>query len=146
MLTIHEAKSADTGKRKRDGTDVLKLIIVNDYNNYMGGVDRNDVMLGNYSSVRKSLKWTSKVSYHFSYKYHISYNSITYLHSIDIDMKSTPTKRFVICWKSGKRKESKYECKNCYNHLDLCPVLKHFILHSKTCIRRQNLICILFSY
>ena len=31
----------------------------------MGGVDRNDALIGNYSSVRKTLKWTVKVVFHF---------------------------------------------------------------------------------
>ena len=31
----------------------------------MGGIDRNDAMIGNYSSVRKSMKWTTKVAFHF---------------------------------------------------------------------------------
>ena len=31
----------------------------------MGGVDRNDALIGNYSSVRKMLKWTVKVVFHF---------------------------------------------------------------------------------
>ena len=30
----------------------------------MGGIDRNDAMIGNYSSVRKSMKWTTKVAFH----------------------------------------------------------------------------------
>lgn len=31
----------------------------------MGGIDRNDAMMGNYSLVRKSLKWNAKVAIHF---------------------------------------------------------------------------------
>ena len=31
----------------------------------MGGADRNDALIGNYSSVRKTLKWTVKVVFHF---------------------------------------------------------------------------------
>ncbi len=29
----------------------------------MGGVDRNDGMIGTYSSVRKSMKWTKNVAF-----------------------------------------------------------------------------------
>ena len=32
---------------------------------FMGGVHRNDALIGNYSSVRKTLKWTVKVVFHF---------------------------------------------------------------------------------
>ena len=60
-----KAKSADTEKRKRDGTDNVGPIRVNDYNKCMGGVDRYDARLGKYSSVRKSLKWTKKLGRHF---------------------------------------------------------------------------------
>ena len=31
----------------------------------MGGVDKNDAMVGNYSCVRKSYKWTTKVFFRF---------------------------------------------------------------------------------
>ena len=31
----------------------------------MRGVDRNDALIGNYTSVRKSLKWATKVAFHF---------------------------------------------------------------------------------
>ena len=31
----------------------------------MGGVDRNDALIGNYTSVNKSFKWTTKVAFHF---------------------------------------------------------------------------------
>ena len=31
----------------------------------LGGIDRNDTIIGNHSSVRKSMKWTTKVAFHF---------------------------------------------------------------------------------
>ena len=31
----------------------------------MGGVDRNDALIGNYTSAHKSFKWTTKVAFHF---------------------------------------------------------------------------------
>ena len=31
----------------------------------MGGVDKNDAMVGNYSYVRKTYKWTTKVFFQF---------------------------------------------------------------------------------
>ena len=42
-----------------------KLKLVQDYNKNIGGVDRNDSLISNYTSVRKSLKWTTKVAFHF---------------------------------------------------------------------------------
>ena len=43
-------------KRGREQTAASKLWLVNDYNKCMGGADRNDALIGNYSSVRKTLK------------------------------------------------------------------------------------------
>ena len=65
LSTIHQATVAQTGKTTRDGTPVSKLVLVNAYNQKDGCVDRNDALIGNYSSVRKTLKWTTKVAFHF---------------------------------------------------------------------------------
>ena len=54
----------NTGRRDREGNQVRKLQVVHHYNRYMGGVDRNDEMIANYISVRKSMKWTKKVAFH----------------------------------------------------------------------------------
>ena len=45
--------------------DVERLRVVNDYNKNMGGVDKNDMMINNYSCVRKTYKWTNKMFFHF---------------------------------------------------------------------------------
>lgn len=65
LSTMHKANVVDTGKRDRHGNNVRKLQLINDYNKYMGGVDRNDELLGTYCCVRKSMKWTKKVAFHF---------------------------------------------------------------------------------
>ena len=65
LSTLHKANVVDTGKRDRCGNNVRKLQLVHDYNKYMGGVDRNDELLGTYWCVRKSMKWTKKVAFHF---------------------------------------------------------------------------------
>ena len=60
MSTIHKANVIDTRKRDRNGNGIRKLKLVDDYNKFMGGVDRNDEMIGTYSAVRKSmsgLRW-----------------------------------------------------------------------------------------
>ena len=49
----------------RQGNVVRKLKLIDDYNRYMGDVDRNDEMIGTYSCVRKSMKWTKTVAFHF---------------------------------------------------------------------------------
>ena len=46
---------SNTNKKNKDGKIVSKLKLV----------DRNDALIGNYTSVRKSLKWTTKVAFYF---------------------------------------------------------------------------------
>ena len=65
LSTIHQATTGNSKKKARDGMLIKKPTVVNEYNKYMGGIDRNDAMVGNYSSVRKSLKWTTKVAMHY---------------------------------------------------------------------------------
>ncbi|XP_065192166.1 piggyBac transposable element-derived protein 4-like [Sycon ciliatum] len=64
LSTLHRANAVPTGKRDREGKAVKKLQVVHDYNRYMGGVDRNDAMLSNYTAARKSTKWYKKLGTH----------------------------------------------------------------------------------
>ena len=65
LSTIHEANTVRVTKRGRNGISASKLTLINDYNKNMSGADRNDALIGNYSSVRKTHKWTVKVVMHF---------------------------------------------------------------------------------
>ena len=65
LSSIHKANVINTGKRNRQGNPIRELQCINDYNRFMGGVDKNDEMLATYSSVRKSMTWTKKVVFHF---------------------------------------------------------------------------------
>ena len=65
LSSIHKANVIDTRKRHRQGNVVRKLKLIDDYDRYMGGVDKNDEMIGTYSCVTKSIKWTQKVAFHF---------------------------------------------------------------------------------
>ena len=56
---------SNTSKKNKDSEIVSKLKLVQYYNKNMGGVDRNDALIGNYTSVRKSLKLTTKVAFRF---------------------------------------------------------------------------------
>ena len=47
---------SNTNKKNKDGEIFRKLKLIQDYNKNMGGVDRNDTLIGNDASVRKSLK------------------------------------------------------------------------------------------
>ena len=42
---------SNTNKKNKDGEIVSKLKLVQDYNKNMGGVDRNDALISNYTSV-----------------------------------------------------------------------------------------------
>ena len=59
LSLIHGIKIEGVPKKSREETAASKFSLVNDYNKFMGGVDRNDALIGNYSSVRKTLKWTA---------------------------------------------------------------------------------------
>ena len=64
MSSMHKAEMADTGKRDRQGVVIRKPSVICDYNKHMGGVDRNDELLGFYTSLRKTLKWYKKLAFH----------------------------------------------------------------------------------
>ena len=87
LSTIHKANMVNTGRRDRQGNQIRKLQVIHDYNRYMGGVDRNDEMIANYNSVRKSMKWTKKVAFHFIEE--------AVLNSFLLKKKSDITKRFL---------------------------------------------------
>ena len=57
--TIHQMESARTGKKNKQGEDIIKPVLVNHCSRFMFGTDRNGAMIGNYSSVRKSMNWTT---------------------------------------------------------------------------------------
>ena len=65
LSTIHSTAASNNNKKNKDGEIITKLKLVQDYNKNMGGVDRNDGLIGNCTSVRKSLKWATKVAFHF---------------------------------------------------------------------------------
>ena len=65
LSAIHKANVINTRRRDRQGNVVRKLKLIERYNRYMGGVDKNDEMIGTYSYIRKSMKWTKKVAFHF---------------------------------------------------------------------------------
>lgn len=56
LSTIHDTTLLNTGRRDRQNRRIVKMKLVNDYNLYMGGVDRNDEMLSFYTAARKKRK------------------------------------------------------------------------------------------
>ena len=132
-------KSAYSGKRKRNDTEVSKPVLVNRCNNYMGGIDRNDAMLWNYSSMRKSHKWRTQLAFHFMEEplLNSSYSTIKWwamkdylsvvkasyslsAYKIWSAFSTNPSKTCAICTKNEKRKESRYQCKNCPQNPGFC--------------------------
>ena len=65
LSTMHQVNIVETGESARHGNNIRRLQVVNDYNKYMGGVVRNDELIGTYCCVRKSTKLTKKVAFHF---------------------------------------------------------------------------------
>ena len=66
ISTIHEANTVRVRKRGTNGISASKLALVSNYSNKsMGGVDCKDALIGNYSLVQKTYKWTVKVVIHF---------------------------------------------------------------------------------
>ena len=63
LSTMHKADIVNV--RKRSHGDVQKPKVIQDYNQKMGEVDKNDAMIGNYSSIRKTYKWYIKIFFHF---------------------------------------------------------------------------------
>ncbi|KAK9736420.1 Transposase IS4 [Popillia japonica] len=53
-----------TTKTTTDGEEIQKPEAVCDYNIYMGGVDKTDMLLSSTESVRKTVKWYKKVFFH----------------------------------------------------------------------------------
>ena len=53
LSTQHDMSVVSVPKKYGEG-DVERLRVVNDYNKNMGGVDKNDMMINNYSCVRKT--------------------------------------------------------------------------------------------
>ena len=64
LSTMHRADVTASGKHDRQGRAISKLSLVQDYNRFMGGVDRNDEMVSFYTSARKSYKWYKKLAGH----------------------------------------------------------------------------------
>ena len=153
---------SNTNKKNKDGKVFSKLKLVQDYNKNMGGVYWNDALVGNYTSIRKSLKWTTKVAFHFieeavsnafvlfnkanpgkirfmHFKLNIiksiisrsqpsapSYNlPLVGRHFLQLILptaaKSNPQKKCRMCCEKGVQKEICYQCRNCFDHPDLCP-------------------------
>ena len=67
LSTIHSMEEVASGKSNKDGRLAKMLQLVSDYQNkHMGGFDKNDALVGNYSCVHKSYKKTIKVFFHFT--------------------------------------------------------------------------------
>lgn len=65
LSTMNNAGTTPTRKRNRQGQAVHRLKANHEYNQYMGGVDKNDSMVSTHSALRKSIKWYKKLGLHY---------------------------------------------------------------------------------
>ena len=65
LSTMHKSQLTQTKKKDREGNPIQKQKLVVGYSLHMGGVDGNDAITGNCSSVRKSHELKTKVAFHF---------------------------------------------------------------------------------
>lgn len=65
LTTFHGADMVVTSKTDRSTKrPVMKPTCVVEYNKYMGGVDKTDMLLSSVECVRKTTKWYKKVFFH----------------------------------------------------------------------------------
>nr|XP_022904169.1 piggyBac transposable element-derived protein 4-like [Onthophagus taurus] len=65
LTTMHDAVVIGTGKIDRETKEEKKKPhCIVDYNQYMGTVDRSDMMLSSAECVRRTVKWYKKVFFH----------------------------------------------------------------------------------
>ena len=63
LSTIHKANVINTRKCDCQGNVVRKLKLIDNFNRYMGSVDRNDEMIGTYSCIRKSISGLKRLHF-----------------------------------------------------------------------------------
>ena len=63
--TTHKLQFTQKRKKDREGNPIQRQKLVVHYNIRLGGVDKNDAIIGNYSSIGKSHKWINKVVLYF---------------------------------------------------------------------------------
>ena len=62
ISNIHSTGSVEI--QRKGGEVVHKPIMIDQYNHYMGGVDKCDQLQSNYDIARKSFKWWKKVFFY----------------------------------------------------------------------------------
>ena len=68
LSTIHDDKMVTKSRRSRSSTtgkeDVQKPVMVDAYNNNMGGVDKSDQLLAYYGFNQRTIKWYKRAIFH----------------------------------------------------------------------------------
>ena len=78
LSTMHKADSVNVNRRNRRNDQIQKPTVIHDYNQKMGGIDKNGAMIGNYSCICKSYKWYTKIfstSWKRQYTMHLLYTT-----------------------------------------------------------------------
>ena len=66
LFSVYDTPVNRSNKMTSNDAPVIKQNVVRQYIKNVGGVDRNDNLGGDYSSIKKSLKWRIKVALHYN--------------------------------------------------------------------------------
>ena len=66
LFSVYDTPVNRSNKRTSNDAPIIKQNVVRQYIKNAGGVDRNDNLGGDYSSIKKSLKWRIKVALHYN--------------------------------------------------------------------------------
>uniref|UniRef100_A0A0L8FTH1 PiggyBac transposable element-derived protein domain-containing protein n=1 Tax=Octopus bimaculoides TaxID=37653 RepID=A0A0L8FTH1_OCTBM len=110
LSTMHSASMKDTWKQDVGSNAIMKPSVVISYNEGMGRVGHSDQLAMMHKSVRKFVKWYSKI----------------FLYIAD---KTNASKRCTVCKANEKRKETRYHCSQC--DMPLCVVPCFALYHTE---------------
>ena len=66
LPAMHKADTANVRRRnRREDTIIQNPKVIDHYNHKMGGADKNDGIIGNYSCKPKSCKWYIKIFFRY---------------------------------------------------------------------------------
>ncbi|KAM3872215.1 piggyBac transposable element-derived protein 4-like [Diretmus argenteus] len=152
ISTFHQDEMKTVAVREK-GQSVripqLKPACIVEYNQFMNGVDRLDQKIAYYPFMRKTAKWSSKLSReqpppppaamatpaHPRRRVSSTRLEVDFAGHVPVELQPTatqkkPFRKCVVCKKKGKRRETKHVCPRC-DHVPLCLFPCYFEYHSQ---------------